>query len=558
MKEKYIELMEKTLSAYSLEHIVRYFNDVKRDGLTEHGFPRLTANIGILISHGRRMDLLPLFCEMMDFCCKSIPKVKAANDFSVREIICCMQECEKSKAVDAETLNRWKQNISECNPQTCYTVIAHTPEDKVKNWALFSGVSEYFRQSYGLCESSDFIDIQLESQFKWFDENGMYMDAPGEVHHPFVYDLVARGLFSLILNAGYKGKYRDTIDEILKKAALLTLDMQSPNGEIPFGGRSNQFLHNEPWLISIYEFEAKRYAKAGNHELASRFKSAALKALSITEDRLSKEPIYHIKNRFPTQTKYGCEEYAYFDKYMITTASFLYSAYLMCDDSIEAEYSQECESAIFATTSHFHKLFMKHGGYGLEFEFNADTHYEANGLGRIHKNGAPSEICLSTPCPENPGFYTDIPETPHLSLCSTVVKDGTRHFGSETKAEYKIIETKKNPDNVTATLLCKLADSIETTEEYVVSENGISISVSGRGEIGYTLPAFCFDGETRPEIKYEEHTLTVQYEGWLCKYTTNGKISDLNRLSCNRNGHYRTFVAETENTLEVRIELTKL
>lgn len=81
MKEKYIELIEKALSAYSDEHILRYFNDVKEKGLTEHGFPRLTANIGILIAYGRRWDLLPIFLEMMEFCCKTIPHVKAANDF---------------------------------------------------------------------------------------------------------------------------------------------------------------------------------------------------------------------------------------------------------------------------------------------------------------------------------------------------------------------------------------------------------------------------------------------------------------------------------------------
>ena len=89
MKEKYIELMEKALSAYSDEHILRYFNDVKEKGLTEHGFPRLTANIGILIAHGRRKDLSPLFVEMMDVCCNMFlrPYVKAANEFSIREIV---------------------------------------------------------------------------------------------------------------------------------------------------------------------------------------------------------------------------------------------------------------------------------------------------------------------------------------------------------------------------------------------------------------------------------------------------------------------------------------
>ena len=64
MRQIYFELMKKTLSAYSDEHIKRYFNTVKKEGLTEHGFPRLTANIGILISKGIREDLLPLFTEM--------------------------------------------------------------------------------------------------------------------------------------------------------------------------------------------------------------------------------------------------------------------------------------------------------------------------------------------------------------------------------------------------------------------------------------------------------------------------------------------------------------
>ena len=114
MKEKYIELMEKALSAYSDEHILRYFNDVKEKGLTEHGFPRLTVNIGILISHGRRRDLLPIFLEMMEFCCKTIPHVKAANDFSVREIVCCLLEIEQSRTVSKEEIEQLKESGNEC------------------------------------------------------------------------------------------------------------------------------------------------------------------------------------------------------------------------------------------------------------------------------------------------------------------------------------------------------------------------------------------------------------------------------------------------------------
>ena len=63
----------------------------------------------------------------------------------------------------------------------------------------------------------------------------------------------------MLLHFGYRGKYYEQIDNCPKKAGLLSLTMQSPNGEMPFGGRSNQFLHNETWMAAIFEYEANRY-----------------------------------------------------------------------------------------------------------------------------------------------------------------------------------------------------------------------------------------------------------------------------------------------------------
>jgi hypothetical protein len=329
VKKKYLDLMEKTLSAYSTEHILRYFDSVKREGLTEHGFPRLTANIGILIANGRRRDLFPIFIEMMDFCCENIPKVKAANDFSVWEIVCCIKEVENSGFVNKNRIEKWKKNISTIEPTTCYSKFALVPEDKPKNCALFTGVSEFFRMSAGLGGEMEFIETQIASQLYWIDENGMYLDGDPKCWNPMMYDVVPRGLFALLLNQGYKGKYYKEIDALLKKAGLLTLKMQSACGEVAFGGRSNQMIFAEGWLAVIYEYEAKRYYKEGNVELASRFKSAIKMAVEQVEYWLNKEPIHHVKNRYPIETFHGCEEYAYFDKYMITTASVLYGASLI-------------------------------------------------------------------------------------------------------------------------------------------------------------------------------------------------------------------------------------
>ena len=560
MKERYIILMEKALSAYTDEHILRYFNDVKANGLTEHGFPRLTANIGILIAHGRRRDLLPIFIRMMEVCCDMLPRphVHAANEFSVREIVCCIDELEKASAVDERHILRWKERISAILPQECYDMLVDHEGDRITNWAIFGAVSEYARFHFGLGDNLDFVERQLSCQLRWLDENGMYSDDPTrDVHQPIMYDYVSRGLFAMLLHLGYRGRYYEQIDASLKRAGLLTLRMQSSTGEIPFGGRSNQFLHNEAWMMLLFEYEAKRYREEGNTELAGAFKSAVARALDVTERWLDKSPIRHIKNRFPTETEYGCEKYAYFDKYMITVASNLYAAYLLCDDSIPTGISPAHESVAFQTSYHFHKLFLKSGGYALEFDTNADPHYDASGLGRVHREGAPSAICLSCPCPREPEYSVDVKEPFAFSMCPAIREGEGWRFGTEEGAMHEVVNTVADGDSASATLLCKFEDNRVVKEHYGVNENGVSITVEGDGELGYTLPAFCFDGEASPEITVGEHSLAISYDGWVCRYTTNGRVIDLDGTAANRNGHYRAFIAAAQCTLIVKIEITR-
>ncbi|MBE6568697.1 MAG: hypothetical protein E7658_00595 [Ruminococcaceae bacterium] len=557
MGTKYLQLIEKTLSAYTEEHIVEYFDRVKREGLTEHGFPRLTSNIGILIANGKLKNMYDLFCEMMEFCCKTIPHVKAANDFSIREVVCCMMELEKNNAVDPANLARWKEYFKEIDPYTCYDVIAKTPTDPVRNWALFTGVSEYFRNAMGLGDSTEFIDIQIASQLQWLDENGMYMDnGESDNHQPIVYDICPRGLFSLLLFRGYRGKYYKQVDEYLRKSGLYTLKMQSVTGELPYGGRSNQFLLNEGWLATVCEYEAARYKKEGDLVLAGKFKAAAKRAVENTEYWLSKTPISHVKNCYPFRMHFGCELYAYFDKYMITAASNYYAAHLFCDDSIETGEFDDSPS-IWCTSDHFHKVFARAGGYFLEYDKDADPHYDASGLGRVHKYGAPSTLCLSMACcGKKPRYKINGAEPVYLALCPGIQKDGEWDFSADPKWVHTLTDQETGADYVSLTMESRL-DEETVTVNYKVDENGVSAAVSGKGEIAYALPAFTFDGEKETEISVEEHCLRVTYEGWVCRYTFSGKLEDSGKTAVNRNGHYRKFYVTGRDALDVKIELVK-
>lgn len=553
MKERYISLMEKTLGAYTNEHIEEYFSSVKRDGLTEHGFPRLTANIGILIANGKRHDLLPLFLEMMSFCCESIPRVKAANEFSVREIIFCIIALENKNMVSRAKISEWKKSLASIDPRTCYDKYAVNASDKVNNWACFTAVSEYMRNYIGLCDTLDFVDLQIESQLKYIDRNGMYRDP----HEPMVYDLVPRLLFSLLLHFGYNGKHRDTIASHLRRAGLLTLKMQSVSGEIPYGGRSNQFVFNEALIATVFEYEASHYFKEGDVENYSRFKFASYGALDCIEEWLSEEKVRHVKNRFPLESRYGCEKYAYFDKYMITVASYLYCAYLVCVDFMPNDDFDSVEAYVSETSEHFHKYFMRSGEFFLEFDTLADSNYDCSGLGRVHKSFAPSALCLSLPCTATPKYVNNAEDATNLSLCAGAPVDGSLIFATGTDSRYEKISSCCIDEAAYIGFNVNIAGKKSVCAEYCINSDCVEITVSGKGEIAHMLPAFAFDGENHTEISCSENTLTIEYKDWICQYTTNGRISDLNQNAYNRNGCYKAFCALAEDNLFVKITMNK-
>ncbi len=551
MKEKYIELMEKSLSAYTNEHISEYFDRVQKEGLTEHGFARLTANIGILISHGRREDLRSVFKEMMDFCCKNMPISDAANDFTVREILFCLMSLEKYRTFDIEKIVWWKSYFIEIDRDKCYRKFIKNENEDPRNWAFFTAVSEWTRKYLGLCDTEDFVEFQLISQMRRFDENGQYHDLETNKtpHQPIVYDLVPRTLTAMLLYMGYRGKYYNELRSLMKKVTYLTLAGQSVLGELPFGGRSNQYIHNEAMLVSFLEFAANIFYEDGDIEMAKKCKAAIKMAVENMELWLCREPIHHIKNRFPLETRFGCEDYGYFDKYMITAASNIYPAYLMCNEDIPCGEPDE-SPVTMETSQYFHKLFMRAGGYFAEFDLNADPHYDCSGLGRLHKKDAPSVLCISVPCPKHPNYVITVDDPADISICPGYKKDGEWVFATE--GLQKVISHAAYEDRAEAEIACG-----DVKARYLLDSTGMKVTLSGDGELALMLPALIFDGEKESRITHGENSLEIEFEGYVCRYTSNGSIEDLLREGGNRNGIYHAYFAKGACGLEVKIEIFK-
>ena len=533
MKYSHIDIIEKCLYAYDKQRIADFISLVEKQGLTEHGFPRLAANIGTLMAEGRCLEYKDYFCRIMDLSCKWFPLVtdecdKAGNDFSIREVCWALMKLEGKGIVDEVLIQGWKTQIAALNPwQNYYKVVAdvETPD---YNWALFAAVSEYVRSSYCGIDNMDFVERQLANQLLAIDENGMYKDP----HNPIMYDLVPRLLFMTLIIIGYDGIYRNTIEELLDKSSLLTLKMQSVTGEVPFGGRSIQFLQNEALMASLCELYAVFYKKRGDIAKAGLFKAAAKLAVENVCTYLNVEPVSHIKNRYPIDSLIGCEGYGYFNKYMITTASNIYFAYRFCDDSIEPIYDNT--SYVASTSADFHKTFIRHGDYFLQYDTNADLNYDANGLGRVHKKGCPSAICLSVPFPKGEGYKIENPNSRAMSIC----------LDDCAERPYKLVESNIDELGVHARF-----ENCIGSEMCHVSGNGVDIEFS---KSGFMLPVYEFDGQNHTDITILKDGIDVMYQGCTCSFKYDGVLSESFEYFNNRNGRYRVYKV-AGNKLHVEI-----
>lgn len=556
MKEMYLDIMEKAFLAYTADGIREYIDEVRRDGLTEHGFPRLCANLGILIAHGRKTELMDTFWEMMELCCEEIPRRKAANDFSVREICCCLMLLEQTGTVDSAQLALWKRQLAAFDPWQYYDTCDDLRGGFKGNWVLFAAVSEFVRGQYLGIDTMDFVERQLPSQLANLDQNGMYMDHPPIYNH-MVYDLVPRFLMAFLLQAGYRGNYAAQLEQTLDRTAELTLKMQSVTGELAFGGRSNQFIHNEAMLCAYCEMEASRHRQKGNMVKAGEFKAAAKLAAEKMLRDLSRTPISHVKNRYPLSTKIGCEDYAYFNKYMITVASNLYLGILFADEEICPTLAPTLKGGyVISTSEHFHKTFLSAAGYHLEIDTFADPHYDACGLGRVHKADCPSPLCLSMPFAVLPAYVLEAKNHfTAMSLCCYAQKDGRLLLGAERYAWHRLLRSESDAAHAMADFDVRLSPQVSVRQTYRISDSGVELTVSGEVPTGFMVPVFDYDGAEHTTVTVSEQSIRVEYDGSVCTYRFPGGLSRDYQIFYNRNGRYRVYTLAAQR-LHITMEAT--
>ena len=543
-KSDYLDLVELAVRAYTPERVDDCIREVERNGITEHGFARLAANLAVAVAHGRLTDRTPQIERLMDLCAREQPIAERRNgasrrghgavgaEFAVRELVFALVELERAVVFPKEKTDAWRAAYRPMAASEIYSVRPEVGDPTAHNWTVYGIASEQARIEAGLGGDPAWVERYAADQLRFFDANGMYRD-PG---CPQFYDLVTRLQYAVTLDCGYDGPSRAAVEAALDKSADATLALQSVTGEVAYGGRSQQFLHNDVLYAALCEWYAKRFAAKGEVVRARRFRAAADRAVKSVRRWTRQKPLRHVKNAYPVASGYGCESYAYFNKYMATMGSWASLACRFADESVPCADEQDATAQVFVTSPDFHRVMLNARGYTLQFDLAGQAGYDASGLGRLQRRGAPSALALAVPFPVDALYRMDVTNDQPMAL-------GPRWH------TFALVEA--TAEKVT------LGDGASSRWESRVSDAGVEMTVTAAGDIAFALPAFSFDGARDVRIASGRDWLQVAYGGWVCRYETDGLVVDTGRVYGNRNGCYRLFEARGKGRLSVRATIRR-
>lgn len=520
---------------------------------------RYVGALGLLIQHGRCLDLSESCAKALTPALEDLFNRKTGwGEFIVKEA--CMAYVALKDRVTAELAGYWKHLLGDYDPELAYSrTFTNHPSD-LQNFCTFAIAGESIKKKLELADNQFFMDRYIEQQLPLFDENGMYIDP----HSPMTYDAVSRMNLTLALWAGYEGKYFEKLNEVLEKGAFSQLLYQSSTGECPFGGRSNQQNFNEVTFALICEYEAVRWKKKGDLKIAGAFKRSAALAINAIEKYLEARPIFFTKNMFPPETQHGREKgYGFYGAYSLLIASQLGFASLLADESIKEEKCPaECGGYIFETGKDFHKIFAASVGIHIEIERNADFHYDATGLGRIHFAGCPSALALSIPITPAPNYLVSIPESPENVSIGPGSNGNWLAAMNGTKLLSKCKILKEGKDGIEFSVDYSYED-ISIAERYIISEKGLDISASwkdGNG-ISFRVPLLETDGCDNSEIKVIDNGFEVFFKDFIYRVQcadSGAKTGMEDFRAPNRNGIYKVAIfSSLKNTININFRILK-
>lgn len=467
-----------------------------------------------LVAFDGRKDLVEPAARAMDWATYCLRERKAATnheDFYAPQLAHALPLLKPY--VSAERSAKWEENIRSFDP---YLIYRSSPGHG--NWNVVALSGEYLFHKLGLRPDTSFITQCLAGQGESFCSPwGMYV----EVHMP--YDLFPRIWAADMMAAGYAGPYSKELSTVLDRGALTSLFMQSPNGELPAGGRSTHHQWNEAEQCLMYEMYGAKALKAGDSEMAGVYKRAAHLALrSMMRWVRPSGEMWIVKNRFDPSSRHGFDGYSGHSQYNLLPMAMLSIAYQHAAPTervAERLAPAEVGGFVLDLREFFHKVIANAGGMYLEVETSGDPHYNPTGLIRINKTGMNPQLGPSDGLTSGPAFELSTGSRT-IAAVGPVWKgsDGNMRslaaLGAQDFTTISLIGLEQSAERVGFQLLFQgyLRGPSLVSERYVITPADATLTCElpdYPGPIQMVWPMLADDGQQRPVIRDEKGVVSV-------------------------------------------------
>lgn len=417
----------------------------------------------------------------------------------------------------------WKANL-DYDPYATYRQAIGS-----MNWNIVSSCGEALLQMMGIRSTNNFYVTE-----SWAAQGAHFMSPYGLYEEgPMAYDHFPRIWVEDVLAQGYSGSYSAEMSEAMDRAAITSLFMQSPWGELPDGGRSAQHQWNEAQQCVTYEIYAAKAKSSGNLMLAGAYKRAAHLALASMLRWVNADGAMQIvKNWMAPSMRFGYEGYSYYSQYNLLPMAMLATAYeyaVPTEDVPERPAPADTGGFVFQL-NHLHKVFANAGGTYVEIDTSGDHHYDATGLIRVHQKGVPPQLGPSDSLLTGAAYNSPSPAPITSGVgVSWLDSDGItwRTLGEMNSSSVTVTNISQSPTNVAFDVIYagNLPNVTSITEHYLVKPGGVQLTtqLSGySGPLRYVWPVLANDGKTASIINVSSNTVSVSQGGTAVTYTASG------------------------------------
>jgi hypothetical protein len=396
---------------------------------------------------------------------------------------------------------------------------------------------------------------------------GLYLEGP------MAYDHFPRMWLANMLARGYDGPHRAEVEEVIRRAAITSLFMQSPWGELPAGGRSAHHQWNEACQCVTFEIQAAGALKAGYAHLAGVYKRAAHLALASLFRWVRPSGEFQIvKNWVDPKLRHGYEGYSAHSQYNLLPASMLALAYehAAATESVAERPAPTDVGGYVLEITHLHKVFANAGGTYVEIETTGDPHYDATGLIRVHARGVSPQLGPSDSLLARPAYHVpDVsPQTTGVGVSWKSPDGAWRTLGELDKNNIKkwtVKPTASSPERVVFDVVYEgsLFSVKRIVEHYEVAPNGVGLTTELDGyrrPLRYVWPVLADDGRTRSTITVKGEVVSVSQDGEQTAQTFRAADAASVRVEekryANHNGWARLAVAEYPRGCKITLVIT--